>query len=136
MDETNEMIKAPVKGDATKAPYWTCKHCGTITWSEGALERHMCSWKEADIKMKEFQAKEREISLLMQELLESAWGIIANVSGGEWSKQTLPWVNATVRWRDKYHGYLDLTKITLPGEEEIDEPQVEDVLAGLIEDIT
>src|SRR3990167_8494477 len=49
------------------------------------------------------------------ELLETAWGIIANVSEGNWEKQLQIWQDAAVRWRDKYHALLagkerDLTK--------------------------
>lgn len=33
---------------------------------------------------------------------EEAWGIIANASGGDWTKQSREWVTAAERWRDNY----------------------------------
>lgn len=34
--------------------------------------------------------------------VKAAWGLIANASGGDWSKQSPEWVQAAERWRDKY----------------------------------
>ena len=31
----------------------------------------------------------------------SAWGVIANVSEGDWTKQTEEWQEAAKRWRDE-----------------------------------
>lgn len=36
------------------------------------------------------------------ELLDSAWGLIANAGNGDWSTQTVEWQGAAVRWRDQY----------------------------------
>lgn len=33
--------------------------------------------------------------------LDQAWGIIANASEGEWSRQTPEWVAAAEEWRDR-----------------------------------
>lgn len=38
------------------------------------------------------------------ELLEQAWGVIANAGGGDWQKETAPWRVAATRWRDRYLG--------------------------------
>ena len=43
--------------------------------------------------------------------LELAWGIIANVSGGNWDIQTDEWQNAAARWRDKYFKGFDEEKV-------------------------
>lgn len=47
-------------------------------------------------------------------LLEEAWGIIANVSGGNWAEQGSEWKKAAEQWRDKWarglhapHGMFD-----------------------------
>jgi hypothetical protein len=32
--------------------------------------------------------------------IETAWGIIANVSGGDWTRQKPEWQEAVFRWRD------------------------------------
>ena len=37
-----------------------------------------------------------------REAMEAAWGIIANVSGGDWSKQSKEWQDAAARWRDEF----------------------------------
>ena len=34
--------------------------------------------------------------------LDFAWGIIANVSSGDWTKQTPEWQEAATKWRDAY----------------------------------
>jgi hypothetical protein len=36
-----------------------------------------------------------------------AWTILANVSEGDWTKQTPEWQEAVVRWRDAFHKALD-----------------------------
>jgi hypothetical protein len=36
----------------------------------------------------------------MDDCIETAWGIIANVSGGDWTRQEPHWQEAVVRWRD------------------------------------
>ena len=40
------------------------------------------------------------------DLLMSAWGLLANVSEGQWSEQTEEWQEAVVRWRDEFHAHL------------------------------
>lgn len=35
--------------------------------------------------------------------LELAWGIIANASGGDWTRESKDWVGAAERWRDRWH---------------------------------
>lgn len=37
------------------------------------------------------------------EMLDLAWGIIANASGGDWDLQSPEWREAAERWRDRYH---------------------------------
>jgi hypothetical protein len=44
------------------------------------------------------------------DLLELAWGIIANAGGGDWEKESKEWQDAAVRWRDTYFG--SLTKVS------------------------
>ena len=41
------------------------------------------------------------------DLLETAWGIIANAGGGDWTTQTYEWASAAARWRSDYFAYLD-----------------------------
>ena len=35
-------------------------------------------------------------------LLEIAWGVIANASGGDWTKETQEWRQAAAKWRDDW----------------------------------
>jgi len=45
--------------------------------------------------------------------LYDAWAIIANVSEGQWSKQTKEWQEAVIRWRDeKFHPILKEAQVT------------------------
>lgn len=44
------------------------------------------------------------------DLAEAAWGVIANVSGGDWSRQKDEWVEAAQRWRARYHAALEGAK--------------------------
>ena len=37
------------------------------------------------------------------DLIEAAWGIIANAQGGDWDAATPKWKQAAERWRDGYH---------------------------------
>lgn len=43
----------------------------------------------------------------MPDLLELAWGIIANAHGGDWSKADPQWRVAAESWRAKYEADLD-----------------------------
>ena len=38
------------------------------------------------------------------QMLEAAWGIIANAGNGDWTTQTPEWQDAAARWRDEYFG--------------------------------
>lgn len=39
-------------------------------------------------------------------LLETAWGIIANAGGGDWTKETKDWQEAATDWRELYIEWL------------------------------
>ncbi len=48
-----------------------------------------------------------EITRLMDGM-EAAWGVIANASGGDWSRETEVWQDVARRWRDEHwHPSLD-----------------------------
>lgn len=40
------------------------------------------------------------------ELLETGWGVISSVAGGDWSSQTPEWQKAAGEWRDRYFEWL------------------------------
>jgi hypothetical protein len=41
-----------------------------------------------------------------RDMLEAAWGIIANAGGGNWDLETPEWREAAVKWREQYHAAL------------------------------
>ena len=51
------------------------------------------------------------------DLIESAWGIIANV---RWEDQNANWREAAIRWRDRYHKRLAL--VTEGMSSDVEEP--------------
>ena len=60
-----------------------------------------CSGREAH------EQEAGDVSTNQDELLaglELAWGLIANVNGGDWSEQNAVWITAAKRWRDRYNG--------------------------------
>ena len=42
----------------------------------------------------------------LKDLLETAWGIIANANGGNWDIAPKEWKEAAEKWRDEYHKTL------------------------------
>jgi hypothetical protein len=40
------------------------------------------------------------------DLLDTAWGVIANVCGGDWHQESDEWVDAAIRWRNRWHAVL------------------------------
>jgi hypothetical protein len=39
-------------------------------------------------------------------VIEWAWTILANVSDGDWTKQSPEWQEAVANWRDKEYGHV------------------------------
>ena len=64
-----------------------------------------------------------------KDILELAWGLIANVSGGEWDKQSTDWQKAARRWRSLYGAYL------LQPKKDTYQNQEEPILQNLPEEI-
>lgn len=60
---------------------------------------------ERDRQFKRAAALEIERDELLN-LAEAAWGVISNVSFGDWAEQPNQWTDAAVRWRERYHGAL------------------------------
>jgi arylsulfatase A-like enzyme len=42
----------------------------------------------------------------MADAAEMLWVVLANVSGGDWTKQSAEWQEAAARWRDNYFAAL------------------------------
>jgi hypothetical protein len=76
--------------------------------------------------------------LTQEDLIEYAWGIIANVSGSDWTQQSEVWQGAAAKWRDQYHDYLRTLEIEIEGsdiefltEEELEE--VDEIVDNLMD---
>jgi hypothetical protein len=73
-----------------------------------AIERRfdkLPDWKKGRIQF----ASPPSPSLRKADLLERAWGIIANAGGGDWDRETPDWKDAALGWRDEYHAWLGKT---------------------------
>ena len=42
----------------------------------------------------------------MADAAEMLWVVLANVSGGDWTKQSADWQEAAARWRDNYQALI------------------------------
>jgi len=47
----------------------------------------------------------------IKDAAEMLWVVLANVSGGDWTKQTSEWQEAARRWRDNYFQALVPTEV-------------------------
>lgn len=64
-----------------------------------------------------------------------AWVLLANVSGGDWTKQTPEWQEAVARWRDEFHANLaDGTPPTEPAANGLEPGEIVAVPADLRND--
>ena len=50
-----------------------------------------------------YEIENRLAHLDKDDLLESAWGLIANAYGGNWEDANEDWISAAHRWRESYH---------------------------------
>lgn len=50
------------------------------------------------------------------DLIEAAWGLIANANGGDWDSAPPEWRTAAEGWRDAYHDTLDKPVSASPDE--------------------
>ena len=64
------------------------------------------------------------------DLLEYAWGIIANAYGGEWTEASKSWETAAYSWRNRYGGVLK--KIALQNQENYPDVFYEEQRAALM----
>lgn len=58
--------------------------------------------EESDMRLVESLAREAAL----RDAAEMLWVVVANVSEGDWTKQTEEWQVAAARWRDNYHAAL------------------------------
>lgn len=43
----------------------------------------------------------------VDDLIYTAWTIIANAGEGDWDREDHRWKEAALRWRTRFHAYLD-----------------------------
>lgn len=45
-------------------------------------------------------------TLSQDDLIETAWALIANAGGGDWDRESPEWREAAAKWRDRFHAQL------------------------------
>ncbi len=73
---------------------WVCQH-GT------SIAVHCCNCHSGFVFDMEHECPDS-----MADAAEMLWVVLANVSGGDWTKQTPEWQEAAARWRDNYFAAL------------------------------
>jgi hypothetical protein len=59
-------------------------------------------WRKAESTLAALQEAHRRL----KDAAEMLWVVLANVSGGDWTKQSADWQEAAARWRDNYFAAL------------------------------
>jgi hypothetical protein len=69
--------------------------------------------------------KDHECPPTMADAAEMLWIVLANVSGGDWTKQTPEWQEAAARWRDNYFAALRTVGDSTPAPSPTQDPTPE-----------
>jgi hypothetical protein len=101
----------PVQLQDGKSPEWTCPECG-----EDLL---FCGHKSDPAARGAVEPPAQEPPT-MADAAEMLWVVLANVSGGDWTKQSQEWQDAAARWRDNYFEALRSARSTPPPAERDD----------------
>jgi hypothetical protein len=64
----------------------------------GIMKKILMEERELEDRIEVLEA---EVAVLLDGM-ETAWGIIANAHGGDWSKGSPHWVEVAKRWRDDH----------------------------------
>lgn len=67
------------------------------------LSRWMQHAYEEIIDLPVYLKRAKEEAEKLEEMLHSAWGVIANAGAGNWELESQEWRAAAEVWRDKYH---------------------------------
>lgn len=89
----------------------SCPHCGLpADKSQNGIQGYRCGssycetfrpqWARSMTCLEIQNGQLQERIKRLEDCIETAWGIIANVSGGDWTRQKHHWQEAAVRWRD------------------------------------
>jgi len=99
-----------------------CRYCGCAI-----NERHQCELVlTCDALSSALAHPAPAQTPLMADAAEMLWIVLANVSGGDWSKQTPEWQEACIRWRDYYFAARNAPAQTPMSEEELERLAVGD----------
>lgn len=66
----------------------------------------ICSRRDAEVEIETLTQAHATLTAEVSRLRDAAemlWVVLANVSGGDWEKQTPEWQEAAARWRDNYY---------------------------------
>jgi len=78
--------------------WWDGKIWGNEKWDmTGRIKGRATHWMEIEKPEEKIDKLER-----MEDAAEMLWVVLANVSGGDWSKQTKEWQEAAAKWRDHF----------------------------------
>ena len=66
--------------------------------------------------------KERLNIIKLADAAEMLWAVLANVSGGDWTKQNGEWQEAAAKWRDNYFKVIAEAGLTPPRQENDQNP--------------
>lgn len=81
----------------------TCKGTGFVERNAGSYD--YCSHWECPTCAAHNKAVEEAVRKAL-DAAESLWGVVANVSDGDWTDQNEEWQDAAGRARDMYHAAL------------------------------
>lgn len=112
MDKIKINDRRPWSPDFVPEPKEACRVCGaeevhsteynkpTMKCIE-QLRSEINQYKSKTVNVVDFHKMEDKIKLL-EDAAEMLWVVLANVSGGDWRKQSKEWRDAAARWRDNY----------------------------------
>lgn len=77
----------------------------SMCWDENRVFETSKANKIVDELVRYIKSKTETVpsgDTVLKDLLETAWGIIANASNGDWTKESPEWQHAAIRFRDSY----------------------------------
>jgi hypothetical protein len=93
----------PLRSEDGGFATYECKTEQDVGWPDDQWKRtgqkERCRRREVQLLTKQRDEARGRIKRL-EDCIETAWGIIANVSDGDWTRQKTHWQEAVVRWRD------------------------------------
>jgi len=103
-----------------KAKFWIpyCPSCGWVDTEEILKEieqKDLLGTADLKSTLQRVQREKEELA----KAGEMLWTVVANVDGGDWTKQSKEWQEAAARWRDTYFKALTAEAGQEPTDEQI-----------------